>query len=58
MPATPIATNFNEALDIKINLFAQLTFNPVLPVNKLSETINLVFSKITHLGIRADTGPV
>jgi len=54
MPDTPVATNLNKTFDVKVNLFPKLTLNPILPVNKLSDTINLIFSKATHLGIRAD----
>jgi len=56
MPGTPIATNFDEALDIKVNLFSKLALNLILPVNKLSETISLFFSKAACLNIRTDTG--
>jgi len=56
MSDTPIAANFNKALDIKVNLFSKLTLNPILPVNKLSETIGLFFGKATCLSIRTDTG--
>jgi len=56
MPDTPIAANFDEALDIKVNLFSKLALNFILPVNKLSEMISLFFGKATCLNIRADTG--
>jgi len=55
MPDTPIATNLNETLDVKVNLFPKLTLNLILTVNKLSKTINLLFSKLAYLSIRADT---
>jgi len=55
VPDTPIATNFAEALDIKVNLFSKLTLNLILMVNKLSETINLAFSKVIRLSIEIDT---
>jgi len=55
MPDTPIATNIDEALDIKVNLFSKLPLNLILPVNKLPETISLLFSKVTRLNIRIDT---
>jgi len=56
MPDTPIAANLAEALDIKGDLFSKLTLNLILPVNKLSETINLFVSKAVRLGIRINTG--
>jgi hypothetical protein len=56
MPETPVATNLNEALDIKVNLFSKLALNPALPVNKLAKAINLIFGKVVHLNIRIDTG--
>jgi len=56
MPDTPIATYLNKTLDIKVNLFSKLTLNLMLPVNNLSETINLFIGKVIHLGIRTDTG--
>jgi len=54
MPDTPIATNLDEALDIKANLFSKLTLNLVLVVNKLPETINLLVSKVSYLSSRID----
>jgi len=54
MPNTPIAPDLNETLDVKVNLFSKLTLNPILVVNKLSETVDFLFSKVTHLGIRTD----
>jgi hypothetical protein len=55
MPNTPVATNVNETLDVKVNLFSKLTLNLMLVVNKLPETINLFFSKAIHLSIRINT---
>jgi len=55
MPDTPVATNIDETLDIKVNLFSKLTLNLTLMVNKLSETINLFFTKAIRLSIRIDT---
>jgi len=55
VPDTPIATNLNETLDVKVNLFPELTLNLILMVNKLSKTINLLFSKLAYPSIRADT---
>jgi hypothetical protein len=56
MPTTPVATNFSETLDVKVNLSSKLTLNFILSVNKLPETVGFFFSKVTHLGIRTDTG--
>jgi hypothetical protein len=55
VPDTTVATNLNETLDIKVNLFSKFTLNLMLPVNNLSETINLVFSKAIRLGLSIDT---
>jgi hypothetical protein len=55
MPDTPVATNVNETLDVKVNLFSKLTLNLMLVVNKLPETINLFFSKAIRLSIRINT---
>jgi len=55
MPDTSIATNLDEPFDIKVNLFSKLTLNLILMVNNLSETINLVFSKVIRLSIGIDT---
>jgi hypothetical protein len=55
MPNTPVATNVNETLDVKVNLFSKLTLNLMLVVNKLPETINLFFSKAIRLSIRINT---
>jgi len=54
MPESTIAPDFNETLEIKVNLFPELTLNPVLPVNKLPETVNFLFGKFIYLGLRTD----
>jgi len=54
MPDTAIATDLDKALDIKVNLFSKLALNPVLPVNSLTEAVNLIFGKAIRLGIRLD----
>jgi hypothetical protein len=54
MPDTSVAPDLSEALEIKVNFFSQLTLNPVLVVNKLSEAVDFFFSKVTHLSIRTD----
>jgi len=56
MPATTIAPNLNEALDVKVSLSPKLTLNLILSVNGLAETIDFLFGKVTHLGIRTDIG--
>jgi hypothetical protein len=58
MSETSIAANLNQALNVKVNLFPKLTLNPVLPVNELPETINLILGKVTHLSSWTDTGLV
>jgi len=55
MSGASVATNLNETFDIKVNLFSKVTFNLILSVNQLSETINLIFSKVIHLNIWLDT---
>jgi len=54
-PDALVATNLNEALDVKVDLFSMLALNPILPVNKLAKTVNLILSKVIHLNIRVDT---
>jgi hypothetical protein len=54
MPAPPVAPNFSETFDVKVNFSSKLTLNFILTVNKLPETVGFFFSKVTHLGIRAD----
>jgi hypothetical protein len=56
VPDTPVAANLNETFNVKVNLFSKLTLNPIPVVNQLSETINLIFSKVVYLNIRADAG--
>jgi len=56
MPDTPIAPDINEALDIKVNLFPELSLDGIFPVDKLSEVINLLFGKVISFSIRADSG--
>jgi hypothetical protein len=56
MPHTSIAANLDQALDVKVNLLPELTLNSVLPINVLSEAINLILGKITHPGLWIDTG--
>jgi hypothetical protein len=54
MPDTPITANFNETLDVKVNLFSEITLYLILMVNHLSEVINLFFSEVIHLSTRID----
>jgi hypothetical protein len=56
VPDTPVTANLDETFNVKVNLFSKLTLNLIPSVNQLSETINLIFSKVVHLSIRADTG--
>jgi len=56
MPATTIASNLNKALDVKSGLSPELTLNLILPVNDLSETVDFLFRKVAHFGIRTDIG--
>jgi len=56
MPTAPVAPNFSETLDVKVNLSSKLTLNFTLLVNKLAEAVGFFFSKVTHLGIRTDIG--
>jgi len=55
MPDTPIATNLDETLNVKVNLFSKSTLNLVLPVNQLPETLNLIFSEVGNLSLGIDT---
>ena len=56
MSDTPIATNLNETLDVKVNLFSKFTLDPILATDKVSEAINLVIGKVIHPGIRVNVG--
>jgi len=56
MPHTPVTAYLNETLDVKVNLFSKGTLDPVIVVNYFPELIYLIFSKVAHFGIRADTG--
>jgi hypothetical protein len=55
VPAAAVATNLNEPLDIEVNLFPQLTFNPILTVDNLTQAVNLVLGKLFGFGIISDT---
>jgi hypothetical protein len=57
VPDTAVTANLYETLDVKSNLFSEITLNPVLPVNKLAKTVNLVFGKVAHFNIRINTSP-
>jgi hypothetical protein len=54
MPDASVAANLSEALDVKVNPFSKFTLNPILPVNKLTEAVNLILGKVTYLDIRID----
>jgi hypothetical protein len=56
MSATPVATNLNETLDIKVDILSKVTLDSILPVNNLPETINLIFGKAIRLGLSGNTG--
>jgi len=55
MSNTPVAANINETPDVKVNLFSKLSFNLILVVNNLPETVNLFFAKAIRLSIRINT---
>jgi len=55
MSDTPVAANINETPDVKVNLFSKLSFNLILVVNNLPETVNLFFAKAIRLSIRINT---
>jgi hypothetical protein len=52
VPAATVAADFNEALDVHLDLAPEFTFYFILLVNNLAEAIDLIFSKLIHLGIR------
>jgi hypothetical protein len=56
VPVTPIATNLDKALNVKVNLFSEVTLNPVLSVNYLPQAINLILSEVVQLSFRAYFG--
>jgi hypothetical protein len=56
VPAAPIAANLNEALDVEVNFLPQLTLDIMPFVDNLPETIDLVFSQVTYLGIGVNLG--
>jgi len=56
MPEAPVAPDLSKTFDVKVNLFSKLTLNLILPVNKLPETVDFFFGKVTHLDIRTDIG--
>ena len=55
VPETPVAAYLNEALDIKVNLFPEVTFNLAFPVNNLPEAVNFFLGKVIHFCIRCDS---
>jgi hypothetical protein len=54
MSETPVTANLNETFNVKVSFFSELTLNTILPVNKLAETVNLIFSKVVHFDARVD----
>jgi hypothetical protein len=56
MPDTPIAPDIDEALDIKVNLFPEISLDGIFLVDKLSEVIHFLFGKVIGFGIRVDAG--
>jgi hypothetical protein len=54
VPVAAVAADFDEALDVHLNLAPEFTLYSVLLVNNLAEAIDLIFSKLAHLGIRID----
>jgi len=55
MPQTTIAANFNEALDVKVNLFPEVALDAVFLVNHFTQFIYFILGKVIYLGVRADT---
>jgi hypothetical protein len=56
MPHATIATDLNKPLDVEIYLFPEFPLNPICPVDELTDTVNLLFTKLLHLGIGIDPG--
>jgi len=56
VPVTPVAANLSKALDVEADLFLEFTFDPILPVNVLSEPVDLLLGKVICLGLGIYTG--
>src|SRR4030042_5067172 len=56
MTKSTIATYLNKTLDIEINLFAEVTLYPVVLIDNLADSINLLIRKVLKTGIGIDPG--
>jgi hypothetical protein len=56
MPVAPVAANLGKALDVETHFFPELALNPILPVNILSEPVDLVFGEVIRFSLGIDTG--
>ncbi len=56
MPYAPITADLNKPLDVEIYFLPEFPLNPICPIDELTDTVNLLFSKLPHLGIGIDPG--
>jgi len=56
MPAASITTNLDKPLDVEVDLLPELPLHPISLIDELADTVNLLLTKLSHLGIRIDPG--
>src|SRR5262245_22485460 len=56
MAHTAIAANFNEPLNVHIDLATQVTFDLIFTVDELAQAVDLFFGQVPHPGIRVNAG--
>jgi hypothetical protein len=58
MPHSPITAHLDKPLDVEGDLSSELPFNPVFPVNKLANAVDLLLGEVFDLGIEVNAGLV
>ena len=54
MPHAPIALNLDQALDVQVDLAAEIAFDTVFLVDDLAQPVHLVLGQQAHAGIGID----
>src|SRR5579875_2565756 len=51
-----VAADFDQALDVQVNLTPKVAFDLVLALDNLAQADDLVLGEVFHLGLRTDLG--
>src|ERR1700712_3458782 len=58
VPDALVATDFDFAPDVGGNLAAQVALDPVVGLNEVTESNQVLVRQVTNAGVRAEPGPL